>query len=91
MVVASLALRCVLCLLMADHVDGLLLFPLAFATLVLGKAYGVARAHNRAMVTFTSVDPRLLATCYVPLADFAQARAMAAEAVRRHGADLLRS
>jgi hypothetical protein len=29
---------------MADHVDGLLLFPLAFATLVLGKAYGVARA-----------------------------------------------
>jgi MFS family permease len=44
MVVASLALRCVLCLLMADHVDGLLLFPLAFATLVLGKAYGVARA-----------------------------------------------
>jgi MFS family permease len=44
MVVASLALRCVLCLLMADHVDGLLLFPLAFSTLVMGKAYGVARA-----------------------------------------------
>jgi len=44
MVVGSLALRCVLCLLMADHLDGLLLFPLAFATLVLGKAYGVARA-----------------------------------------------
>ncbi len=44
MVVASLVARAVLCLLMADHVDGLLLFPLAFATLVLGKAYGVARA-----------------------------------------------
>lgn len=44
MVIASLAARAVLCLLMADHVDGLLLFPLAFATLVLGKAYGVARA-----------------------------------------------
>ena len=33
-------------------------------------AYGVARAHNRAMVEFCSVDPRLLATLYVPLADF---------------------
>lgn len=52
-------------------------------------AYGVARAHNRAMVAFTSVDPRLLATCYVPLADFAQARAMAAEAVEAGAAALL--
>ena len=44
MVIGSLALRCVLCLLMASNVDTLWLFPLAFATLVLGKAYGVARA-----------------------------------------------
>ena len=44
MVLASLALRGVLCLFMAEHVHGLLLFPLAFGTLVLGKAYGVARA-----------------------------------------------
>lgn len=44
MVVASQGLRCVLCLLMADHISGLLLFPLAFGALVLGKAYGVARA-----------------------------------------------
>jgi len=44
MVLVSLVLRCVLCLLMADHINGLLLFPLAFGTLVLGKAYGVARA-----------------------------------------------
>ncbi len=44
-------------------------------------AYGVARAHNRAMVDFCSVDRRLLPVGYVPLADFDRARAMAAEAV----------
>ncbi len=44
-------------------------------------AIGVARAHNRAMVDFCSVDRRLLATGYVPLADFARAREMATEAV----------
>jgi predicted TIM-barrel fold metal-dependent hydrolase len=44
-------------------------------------AYGLARAHNRAMVEFCGVDRRLLATCYVPLADFARARAMAEEAI----------
>ena len=44
-------------------------------------AYGLARAHNRAMVDFCAVDPRLLAVGYVPLADFARARAMAEEAV----------
>ncbi len=44
-------------------------------------AYGLARAHNRAMVDFCSVDRRLLATGYVPLADFERARAMAEEAI----------
>lgn len=44
-------------------------------------AYGLARAHNRAMADFCAVDPRLLAVGYVPLADFARARAMAAEAL----------
>jgi predicted TIM-barrel fold metal-dependent hydrolase len=44
--------------------------------------YGLARAHNRAMVDFCAVDPRLLAVGYVPLADFARARATAEEAVR---------
>jgi predicted TIM-barrel fold metal-dependent hydrolase len=44
--------------------------------------YGVARAHNRAMVDFCSVDARLLPVGYVPLADFDRARAMAEEAVR---------
>jgi predicted TIM-barrel fold metal-dependent hydrolase len=44
-------------------------------------AYGMARAHNRAMVDFCSVDPRLLATAYVPLRDFDGARAMTQEAI----------
>ena len=46
----------------------------------LDLAYGVARAHNRAMTEFCAVDRRLLATGYVPLADFERARSMAAEA-----------
>ncbi len=33
-------------------------------------ALGAARAHNRGMVEFCSVDDRLLPTCYVPLVDF---------------------
>src|SRR3546814_8261804 len=36
----------------------------------LDLAYGAARAHNRGMTEFCSVDTRLLPTCYVPLADF---------------------
>ena len=44
-------------------------------------AYGLARAHNRAMVDFCSVDRRLLAVGYVPLADFERSSAMADEAI----------
>src|SRR5436190_12479674 len=44
-------------------------------------AYGIARAHNRAVVDFCSVDPRLLPVGYVPLADFDRASTMAAEAL----------
>ncbi len=44
-------------------------------------AYGVARAHNRAIVDFCSVDRRLLPVGYVPLADFERSRAMAVEAI----------
>ena len=44
-------------------------------------AYGVARAHNRAMLDFCAVDPRLLPTGYVPLADFDRARAMAGDVI----------
>ncbi len=44
-------------------------------------AYGFARAHNRAMADFCSVDARLPATGYVPLRDFERARAMARECI----------
>jgi len=44
-------------------------------------AYGLAEAHNRAMADFCSVDRRLLATGYVPLRDFARARAAAVQAI----------
>ena len=52
-------------------------------------AYGFARAHNRAMLDFCSVDRRLLATCYVPLRDFARSRAIAREAIDAGAAALL--
>jgi predicted TIM-barrel fold metal-dependent hydrolase len=47
----------------------------------LDYAYGFARAHNRSVVDFCSVDRRLLATGYVPLRDFERSRAMAAEVI----------
>jgi predicted TIM-barrel fold metal-dependent hydrolase len=55
----------------------------------LDLAYGAARAHNRGMVEFCSVDPRLLPTCYVPLAEFDRSAAMAAEAIEMGAAALL--
>ncbi|HEX6476763.1 MAG TPA: hypothetical protein VF005_05780, partial [Acidimicrobiales bacterium] len=39
--------------------------------------YGLAQAHNRAMVDFCSGDHRLLAVGYVPLVDFERAAATA--------------
>jgi predicted TIM-barrel fold metal-dependent hydrolase len=50
--------------------------------------YGAARAHNRAIVDFCSVDRRLLPVGFVPLSDFARARAMAEEAIE-HGCKAL--
>jgi uncharacterized protein len=47
----------------------------------LDLAYGLARAHNRAVVEFCSVDPRLLPTGYVPLADLERSAAFAGEAL----------
>ena len=44
MIIVSLAGRVVIALLMSRHIDSLLLFPEAFAMLVLQKAYGVSRA-----------------------------------------------
>lgn len=55
----------------------------------LDLAYGAARAHNRGMLEFCAADPRLLATCYVPLADFDRAEAMAGEAIGAGAAALL--
>jgi predicted TIM-barrel fold metal-dependent hydrolase len=52
-------------------------------------AYGVARAHNRGMIEFCSVDKRLLPTCYVPLVDFDRARRTAVEALEMGAAALL--
>ena len=52
-------------------------------------AYGFARAHNRKMVDFCSIDPRLLATGYVPLRDFARSRELAREAIESGAAGLL--
>ena len=52
-------------------------------------AYGVARAHNRAMVEFCSVDRRLLPTCYVPLADFDRTITLADEALAMGASALL--
>jgi uncharacterized protein len=52
-------------------------------------AYGLARAHNRAMVDFCAVDRRLLAVGYVPLADFDRARDMAREAIEMGAKALL--
>jgi len=55
----------------------------------LDLAYGAARAHNRGMVEFCSADRRLLPSCYVPLADFDRAAAMADEALAMGAAALL--
>ncbi|HKY14120.1 MAG TPA: amidohydrolase family protein [Microthrixaceae bacterium] len=52
-------------------------------------AEGAARAHNRGMIEFCSVDERLLATCYVPLANLDRAAALAAEAIEMGAAALL--
>ena len=52
-------------------------------------AVGAARAHNRAMVEFCSVDDRLLSTLYVPLVDLDQAGDLAAEAISMGASALL--
>jgi len=45
-------------------------------------AYAAARAHNRMMADFCSVDRRLLATGYTPLLDFDQTNQTAADAIK---------
>ena len=55
----------------------------------LDLALGVARAHNRGMLEFCSVDQRLLPTCYVPLADIERAPQVVDEAIAAGAAALL--
>jgi predicted TIM-barrel fold metal-dependent hydrolase len=52
-------------------------------------AYGAALAHNRGMLEFCAADPRLLPTCYVPLADLERAAPFAEEAISMGAAALL--
>ena len=52
-----------------------------FAGRDLDRLYAGSRAQNRAMATFCSGDPRLLAVAYVPLVDPLRATAIAAEAI----------
>jgi predicted TIM-barrel fold metal-dependent hydrolase len=52
-------------------------------------AIGAARAHNRGMIEFCSVDRRLLPSCYVPLADLDRAGDLASEAIEMGAAALL--
>jgi uncharacterized protein len=55
----------------------------------LDLAYEAARAHNRGMLEFCSVDPRLLPSCYVPLADPERAVTATREALEQGAAALL--
>lgn len=52
-------------------------------------AYAMARAHNRGMLEFCGVDPRLLPTAYVPLREFERSAAIAREAIHAGAAALL--
>lgn len=52
-------------------------------------AYGVARAHNRAMVDFCSIDRRLLPVAHVPLMDVERAVSFATETLELGAAALM--
>ena len=52
-------------------------------------AYAAARAHNRGMLEFCSVDSRLLPSCYVPLVDPEKAVLATKEALHQGAAALL--
>lgn len=55
----------------------------------LDDAYGIARAHNRAMIDFCSVDRRLLPVLYVPFADIGRAIVAADEAIAMRAGALM--
>ena len=52
-------------------------------------AYGLARAHNRAMADFCSADDRLLPVYYLPLVDMAQSADFVGEAIDTGAAALM--
>ncbi|HEV3212967.1 MAG TPA: amidohydrolase family protein [Acidimicrobiales bacterium] len=52
-------------------------------------AYAAARAHNRGILEFCSVDERLLATCYVPLVDPERALSATRDAIAEGAAAVL--
>ena len=58
MLVAVNGVRALVCLVMLDDLDSLLLFPEAFTVLALGKAYGVARSALVPTVVRTDFFPR---------------------------------
>jgi predicted TIM-barrel fold metal-dependent hydrolase len=53
------------------------------------ETYAMARAHNRGMLDFCSVDRRLLATAYIPLRDFDRSDRLAGEAIGAGARSLL--
>lgn len=55
----------------------------------LDAALEVARAHNRGMIDFCNVDPRLLPVLYVPFRDIDTAAVMAKEAIEMGAAALM--
>ena len=55
----------------------------------LEDAYGIARAHNRAMIDFCSVDRRLLPVLYVPFVDIERAIEAANQAIAMGAAALM--
>lgn len=52
-------------------------------------AYGLATGHNRGIVDFCSVDPRLLPVCFVPFTDIDRAAQCAGEAIAMGAAALM--
>ena len=84
MVVAVNGVRALVCLVMIDDLDRLVLFPEAFAVLALGKAYGVARSalvptvvHNDAELVEANSKLQLLSGLAAPAAGLIAAPAYA--------------
>ena len=84
MIVLVNAVRAVVCLVMLDDLDSLLLFPEAFTVLAMGKAYGVARSavvptvvHNDSELVEANSKLQLLSGLAAPAAGLVAAPAYA--------------